>query len=96
MVRRRRHRVRAYRFRHGLIAEAAYGLLLQEQRTELHGRIADVLAGLARDGRAVDWNVVGHHLRLADRPLDAYEAILAGADEARRAGAIPRGPPELP
>ncbi|HET9558302.1 MAG TPA: hypothetical protein VFS70_14265, partial [Actinomycetota bacterium] len=79
----------AYRFRHGLIAEAAYGLLLQEQRTELHRRIAEVLAGLDGTGRAVDWNVVGHHLRLAQRPLDAYEAILAGADEARRSGAIP-------
>jgi class 3 adenylate cyclase/tetratricopeptide (TPR) repeat protein len=79
----------AYRFRHGLIAEAAYGLLLQEQRTELHRRIAEVLAGLDGTGRAVDWNVVGHHLRLAQRPLDAYEAILAGADEARRGGAIP-------
>jgi class 3 adenylate cyclase len=79
----------AYRFRHGLIAEAAYGLLLQEQRTELHRRIAEVLAGLDGTGRAVDWNVVGHHLRLAQRPLDAYEAIMAGADEARRGGAIP-------
>ena len=79
----------AYRFRHGLIAEAAYGLLLQEQRTGLHRRIAEVLAGLDGTGRAVDWNVVGHHLRLAQRPLDAYEAILAGADEARRGGAIP-------
>ncbi|HEU4399189.1 MAG TPA: AAA family ATPase [Actinomycetota bacterium] len=79
----------AYRFRHGLIAEAAYALLLQEQRTELHRRIAEVLAGLDGTGRAVDWNVVGHHLRLAQRPLDAYEAILAGADEARRGGAIP-------
>jgi class 3 adenylate cyclase len=79
----------AYRFRHGLIAEAAYGLLLQEQRTELHRRIAVVLAGLDGTGRPVDWNVVGHHLRLAQRPLDAYEAILAGAAEARRGGAIP-------
>ena len=79
----------AYRFRHGLIAEAAYGLLLHRQRTELHRRIAQVLAGLDGTGRAVDWNVVGHHLRLAQRPLDAYETILAGADEARRGGAIP-------
>ena len=55
----------------------------------LHRRIAEVLAGLDGTGRAVDWNVVGHHLRLAQRPLDAYEAILAGADEARRSGAIP-------
>ena len=78
-----------YRFRQGLLAEAAYGLLLQEQRTQLHRRIAEVLAGLDGTGRQVDWNVVGHHLRRGQRPLDAYEAILAGADEARRGGAIP-------
>jgi class 3 adenylate cyclase len=79
----------SYRFRHGLIAEAAYGLLLQQQRTELHHRLAKVLARQDGSGRPVDWNVVGHHLKLARRPLDAYEAILSGADEARRGGAIP-------
>jgi len=78
-----------YRLRHGLLAEAAYGMLLQERRTELHGRLADALAGRQAAGRPVDWNVVGHHLRLAGRPLDAYEAILSGADQARRGGAIP-------
>jgi class 3 adenylate cyclase/tetratricopeptide (TPR) repeat protein len=78
-----------YRLRHGLLAEAAYGLLLQEQRTELHRRLADALAARQASGRPVDWNVVGHHLRRAGRPLDAYEAILAGADQARRGGAIP-------
>jgi hypothetical protein len=78
-----------YRLRHGLLAEAAYGLLLQERRTELHRRLADALTGRQAAGRPVDWNVVGHHLRRAGRPLDAYEAILAGADQARRGGAIP-------
>jgi class 3 adenylate cyclase/tetratricopeptide (TPR) repeat protein len=77
-----------YRLRHGLLAEAAYGLLLQERRTELHRRLADALTGRRAAGRPVDWNVVGHHLRRAGRPLDAYEAILAGADQARRGGAI--------
>jgi class 3 adenylate cyclase/tetratricopeptide (TPR) repeat protein len=78
-----------YRLRHGLLAEAADGLLLQERRTELHRRLADALAGRQAAGRPVDWNVVGHHLRRAGRPLDAYEAILSGADQARRGGAIP-------
>ena len=80
----------SYRLRHRLLAEAAHSLLLQEQRTELHRRLAEVLVGQERLGRPVDWNVVGHHLQQAGRPLDAYEAILTGADEARRTGAIPQ------
>jgi class 3 adenylate cyclase len=78
----------SYRFRHGLITEAAYGLLLHEQRTRLHRRLAEVMTERHASGRPVDWNVVGHHLKLAQRPLDAFEAILTGANEARRSGAI--------
>jgi hypothetical protein len=79
----------SYRFRHGLIRDAAYGLLLQDQRTEMHSRLADATADRHAEGRPVDWNVVGRHLRLARRPLDAYEALLAAAVEARAAGAMP-------
>jgi tetratricopeptide (TPR) repeat protein len=79
----------SYRFRHGLITEAAYGLVLQDRRARLHRRLAEVMAERHASGGPVDWNVVGHHLKRARRPLDAYEAILTGADEARRAGAIP-------
>jgi class 3 adenylate cyclase/tetratricopeptide (TPR) repeat protein len=74
----------AYRFRHGLIAEAAYSLVLHDERTRLHGRLADAMA--AR--HTPDWNIVAHHLALAGRPLDAFEAVLAGAGVAGRAGAI--------
>jgi class 3 adenylate cyclase/tetratricopeptide (TPR) repeat protein len=77
-----------YRFRHGLITEAAYGLLLREHRTRLHHRLAETLTRRHLSGRPVDWNVVGKHLRLAGRPLEAYEAILTGAKEAGRSGAF--------
>ncbi len=78
----------AYRFRHGLITEAAYGLLLREHRTRLHGSLAEALTQRHPSGRPAEWNVVGKHLKLAGRPLDAYEAILTGANEASRAGAF--------
>jgi class 3 adenylate cyclase len=75
------------RFRHGLLAEAAYDLLLSDQRAELHGRIATALEAMPARGRSVDWIVVGHHLRRAGHLLDAFEAYMTGADQARRAGA---------
>lgn len=76
-----------YGFRHRLIAEAAYGLLLRSERARLHGRLADALVEQRQQvGDRVDWDVVGRHLKLAHRPLEAFEAILTGADEAGRAG----------
>jgi len=77
-----------YRFRHGLITEAAYGLLLRDQRAHLHSRLAEALARPPTPGHPIDWNVVGKHLKLAGRPLDAFEAILTGANEASRTGAF--------
>jgi class 3 adenylate cyclase len=79
----------AYRFRHGLLGDAAYALQLQDDRTEMHSRLADAMAARGVDGRPVDWIAVGRHLRLAGRPLDAYEALLAAAGLARAAGAMP-------
>jgi class 3 adenylate cyclase/tetratricopeptide (TPR) repeat protein len=76
-----------YQFRHGLIAEAAYGLLLRDRRAHLHGRLADVLIEHRPAGARVDWDVVGKHLTLAGRPLDAFGAIATGANEASQAGA---------
>ncbi|HJT03723.1 MAG TPA: adenylate/guanylate cyclase domain-containing protein, partial [Pseudonocardiaceae bacterium] len=77
-----------YRFRHGLITEAAYNLLLRDQRAHLHNRLAEALARPHTPGHPIDWNVVGKHLKLAGRPLDAFEAILTGANEASRTGAF--------
>jgi class 3 adenylate cyclase/tetratricopeptide (TPR) repeat protein len=75
-----------YRFRHGLIADAAYGLLLNDDRIRLHGRVADAMIAWQRLGHRVDWFVVGHHLDLANRPDEAIEAILTGAGEAGSSG----------
>jgi len=78
-----------YWFRHGLLSDAAYALQLQDDRTTMHGRLADAMTGRATDGRPVDWLAAGRHLRLAGRPLDAYEALLVAAGQARLAGAMP-------
>jgi class 3 adenylate cyclase/tetratricopeptide (TPR) repeat protein len=78
----------SFRFRHGLIAEAAYGLLLNDERTRLHGHVADSMGAWQRLGHRVDQHVVGHHLDLADRPVEAFEAFLAAADTARDGGTI--------
>src|SRR5262249_19494042 len=69
-------------------AEAAYGLVLNDERTRLHSRLADALADWHVLGHPLDWSIVGHHLTLANRPLDAFNVILAGAGQASRAGAI--------
>jgi class 3 adenylate cyclase/tetratricopeptide (TPR) repeat protein len=78
----------SYRFRHGLLADAAYMLVLVNDRTDLHRRLAEAMSQRHRAGLPVDWNVVSHHLRQSGQLLDAYEAILTAADEARRHGAF--------
>jgi len=78
-----------YRFRHGLISEAAYELLLRDQRVQLHGKLADTLVEQRPAGGQIDWDVVGRHLTRARRPLEAFEAIMAGADRASQAGSYP-------
>jgi class 3 adenylate cyclase/tetratricopeptide (TPR) repeat protein len=75
-----------YRFRHGLIAEAAYGLLLNQDRIRLHARVADAMVAWHRLGHRLDWNVVGRHLDLAGRPVESFEALLEGANDASGAG----------
>jgi class 3 adenylate cyclase len=78
-----------YRFRHGLLRDAAYALQVKDDRTRMHSRLADAMTRRGVDGRPVDWIAVGRHLRLAGRPLDAYEALLTAAGLARLAGAMP-------
>ena len=78
---------RAYRFRHGLITDAAYSLLLRDHRTRLHGRLADALVARPPASGQVEWEVVGKHLERAQRPLDAFDAFFAGAATAGRTGA---------
>ena len=68
----------SYLFKHARVQDAAYESLLRSQRREIHGRIADPLAG-ERDATP---ELVAHHLTAAGR---AEAAIEAWRHAARRA-----------
>jgi len=80
-------RAGSFRFRHGLIHDAAYRSAPKELRAELHERFADVLAR-----RTADDELVGYHLeqaylqRTALAPADRHAQRLA-EDAGRRLGA---------
>jgi hypothetical protein len=67
----------AFRFRHILVRDAAYGSLPKEQRADLHARFADWLQRIAPD-RLVEYEeVIAYHLEQAH----AYRAELGLTDE---------------
>ena len=61
-------------FRHQLVLEYAYDTILSRDRSALHGRIADVLAGRPETGP----HICGHHEQLAGR-LEAAARSWAAA-----------------
>jgi len=67
----------SYRFRHALIAEAAYATLLPGEREEAHERLARALA--AHGARAGE---LAEHWIAARRPEEAFTASLEAAREA--------------
>jgi predicted ATPase/class 3 adenylate cyclase len=73
----------AYRFRHGLIRDAAYRSLPKNVRADLHERFAAWLELTAKDRRGEFEEIVGYHLeqaflnRVALRSCDARAASLA-------------------
>ncbi len=85
----------AFRFRHILIRDAAYGRIPKDLRAELHERFADWLEGRGEEFE----EIVGYHLEQAYRSLDALgpvgeraralatRAALCLADSGRRADA---------
>ena len=66
-----------YRFRHALIAEAAYATLLPGEREDVHARLALALAG---DGAGA--GELAEHWIAARRPQEALTASLEAAHEA--------------
>src|SRR5262249_1287679 len=73
----------AYRFRHGLIRDAAYHSLPKNARADLHERFAAWLERTAGDRLREFEEIVGYHLEQAFRyraaigPLDSRVALLA-------------------
>ena len=75
----------AYRFRHLLIRDAAYGALPKERRAELHARFAGWLERVAGGHIAEYDEILGYHYERAHR----YRTELGPADdEARRLAAL--------
>ena len=54
-----------YLFKHALVRDVAYGSLLRDQRQQLHGRIADVLAEHFPTMVEAEPEVIAHHYREA-------------------------------
>ncbi|HXV94921.1 MAG TPA: BTAD domain-containing putative transcriptional regulator, partial [Gaiellaceae bacterium] len=69
--------MRAFRFRHSLIAEAAYRSLPKQRRAEAHERLAWWIEQAPRAAVGVRERRVGHHLEQACR----YRAELGPSDE---------------
>jgi class 3 adenylate cyclase len=67
----------AFRFRHILVRDAAYGSLPKEQRADLHARFADWLQRIAPDRQIEYEEVIAYHLEQAH----AYRSELGLSDE---------------
>jgi ABC-type transport system substrate-binding protein/class 3 adenylate cyclase len=74
-----------YRFRHGLVRDAAYAKLLDPQRRDLHRRVADALLGLHADSVSEVYGLVAYHYAEADVPEKAVDYLLRAGDAARAA-----------
>jgi class 3 adenylate cyclase len=70
----------AFRFRHILVRDAAYGSLPKEQRADLHARFAAWLERIAGERQLEYEEVMAYHLEQAHR----YRAELGMADELTR------------
>ncbi len=76
-----------YGFRHGLICEVVYELMLPDQRRELHAAVARALEAQAAEGDPVEASLLAHHWFLArDLPRTLRYADAAGS-QALAAGA---------
>lgn len=73
-----------YAFRHALIQEAAYNLVLLKDRRRLHGRLAQHLESVAR---GAPYEIARHHLA-SDNPSAAFPWLVEAANRATRAMAL--------
>jgi DNA-binding NarL/FixJ family response regulator len=71
-----------YRFRHALLREAIYSDLMPGERTRLHARLANLLAGVP--GAAAE---LAHHSMASHDIPGAFAASIQAAGEAERLGA---------
>lgn len=74
---------REFVFKHALLRDAAYGLLLRRERPPLHDRAARWMLDHAGDRYGELAARIGWHTEAAGRPLDAAPHYLAAAERAR-------------
>ena len=75
----------SYRFRHGLVQEAAYAALTEARRRELHGRVGRALEQLL-DGESDSPRALAHlarHFSAADDTERAAHYLILAGDQAR-------------
>ncbi len=73
-----------YRFKHALIQEAAYRLLVADTRTALHRRAAEWLEGHHADNLDEVVGLLAYHWRAADDEAKAIAYLTRAADRARQ------------
>ena len=84
IVEERRRPFPEYRFRHGLVQEAAYATLTDSRRRELHGRVGEALEELAGDEPSPrTFAHLARHFTEADDGPRAVEYLIRAGDEAR-------------
>jgi adenylate cyclase len=78
---------RQYRFNHALAQEGVYQNLLVRRRTELHGRVGQILEERSGRGeqpqRLEDMEALGHHFSLSAEKVKGARYLLAAGDWAR-------------
>jgi ABC-type transport system substrate-binding protein/class 3 adenylate cyclase len=80
----RRRPYSEYRFRHGLVQEAAYASLTEADRHELHRRVGVALEELAGEEQSgATLALLARHFSAADDPGRAAEYLIRAGDDAR-------------
>jgi predicted ATPase len=82
---RRRYPELAYMFKHALTQDVAYGSLLIERRSELHGLVGRAIEELYPDRLAEHYEVLAHHFSKAEEWPRALDYLLKAAQKAAQA-----------
>ncbi|MGH7344419.1 MAG: ATP-binding protein, partial [Candidatus Rokuibacteriota bacterium] len=82
---RRRYPELAYMFKHALTQDVAYGSLLIERRSELHGLVGRAIEELYPDRLAEHYEVLAHHFSKAEDWPPALDYLLKAAQKAAEA-----------
>ena len=83
VVEERRRPTPEYRFRHGLVQEAAYRSLLDDRRRDLHRVVGTALEELHGEELSEAYGLLARHFSEADEPEKAARYLLEAGDAAR-------------